>query len=108
MSERKATIYDYKRVCDSFDCGECPLAGYSSCIVSMTDDTDKANEIIIKWCDKNPIKTRQSEFLKMFPNANITDGYIRGCPKEFDTTMEVDCQKSCCDCRKEYWGEEVK
>lgn len=64
----KATIYDYARVCKSYEvCDDCPL--FLKCGALISEEPNKANEIILKWCKEHPIKTRQSEFLKMFPNA---------------------------------------
>lgn len=71
--------------------------------------TDEANEIILNWCKEHPAKTRQSEFLKMFPNARIIDGIIGNCPKHFDTAYACKVTKGTCrDCRKSYWLVEVE
>jgi hypothetical protein len=70
---------------------------------------DKANQIILNWCEEHPIKTRQSEFLKMFPNAKIheTHGVITCCPQTVDKT--VYCEgKRCLTCMKAYWFAEVE
>ena len=64
---------------------------------------------------EHPRKTRQSEFLKMFPNARIApDGCIGGgcCPSDLDTTyvcpMEKSpCRSGCPECRRAYWRAEV-
>ena len=106
----KATIYDYIRMCKSFeqDCRDCPLFTHNdgrSCRQVMEDTPDKANEIILNWCKEHPIKTRQSEFLKMFPNAKIdVDGALSICPQFVN--KDFSCQtseKRCSDCCKEYW-----
>lgn len=65
------------------------------------------------WSKRNPIKTRQSEFLKMFPNAPLRegDGYLNISPCELDTTKynEAECARTiCASCRKKYWMQEVK
>lgn len=107
----KATIYDYIRMCKSFeqDCRDCPLFTPNdgrSCRQVMEDTPDKANEIILKWCEEHPVKTRQSEFLKMFPNAKIANGVVTICPKNVETTLGCSI-KSCEKCSKEYWLAEV-
>lgn len=58
------------------------------------------------------IKTRQSEFLKMFPNApiDVEKKSLCICPQNVDKSL--DCEslgyKNCDECMKAYWLEEVK
>ena len=112
----KATIFDYVRMCRKYhytNCQNCPLWS-ERCNLRMMNDThlDKANEIILKWCEEHPIKTRQSEFLKMFPNVCIYKGAINICPCTIDS--DYDCKSKekyvdfdCTGCKKEYWLAEV-
>lgn len=77
----------------------------------MMNDThlDKANKIILKWCKEHPVKTRQSEFLKMFPNAGIDEnGVVTICPICVDTNFNCVSSISCPKCREEYWLAEVE
>lgn len=110
----KATIYDYIRMCKSFeqDCRDCPLFTPNdgrSCRQVMEDTPDKANEIILKWCKEHPAKKRQDRFLKLYPNSLIDgDNVSHICPRYIN--KQFICQepeKRCCDCRKEYWLAEV-
>ena len=111
---KKATLYDYARMCKYFDddgCQECPVFYKQtetglSCEDFIRHCPDKANEIILKWCEEYPIKTRQSEFLKMFPNAKINNGVVVICPKNVEATLRCDT-KDCGKCREEYWLTEV-
>ena len=110
----KATIYDYARMCKNVkNCEDCPLGVNSngteiSCGYLVREIPDKANEIILKWCEEHPIKTRQSKFLKMFPNAALVDEAVNICPREIDNQYSADCTKlSCYDCKKFYWLAEV-
>lgn len=50
-------------------------------------------------------KTRQSEFLKMFPNAQMDGCTVAMCPGKVDEN--VDCRLQCDDCRKDFWLAEV-
>lgn len=105
----KATIYDYARMCKSYDdCSICPL-GKTTCHLLISKDPDKANEIILKWCEEHPVKTRQSELLKMFPNAKIDNcGTSILCPRWVDKDFKCNRQRLCCtECCKEYWLAEV-
>ena len=75
----------------------------------------EAVAIVERWAKEHPRKTRQSEFLKMFPRVDMTaDGVIAFCPENMDSTFvcpikERDCyDPECGDCRKKYWLEEVE
>lgn len=107
-----------KRMCESYSaCIEaCPLkipvyeSGFT-CIRYCFDNPEKAVEIVEKWSAEHPIKTRQSEFLKMFPNADIQNDVIRICPKKIDqnSVTSEECSRSgCFECRKKYWLAEVE
>lgn len=111
----KATLYDYARICKAFknNCGICPMCIGNNgtnelCAKLVMKFPDKANEIILNWCKEHPVKTRQDEFLKMFPNARIIDGIVGICPKPFETTYACKAANSnCINCRKSYWLAEV-
>ena len=96
----KATIYDYARLCGTvITCDNCPMCATRNGINLSCDDLliknpDKANEIILKWCEEHPIKTRQSEFLKMFPNARKDiDGVIEIAPCISDRHRRANIRK---------------
>ena len=64
-----------------------------------------------QWAAAHPVKTRQSEFLKLFPGADI--GKMDGCltlnPCHFYQKMQEECSgRSCSDCRREFWLAEVE
>lgn len=62
-------------------------------VKSESEDADvikKNIAIVEQWAKDNPVKTRQSEFLKLFPNA----------PKRCENI-------SCGACKTDYWNEEV-
>ncbi len=112
--KEKATIYDYARLCGTvITCDNCPMCATRNGINLSCDDLliknpDKANEIILKWCEEHPIKTRQDKFLKMFPNAPLVDEVINICPNIIDIQYNVDCDEfSCEQCKKSYWLAEV-
>ena len=68
--------------------------------------------IVERWAKEHPIKTRQSEFLKQFPNAPVyTDMHTVALnPCLVDTTLQGHCPKGgrCDDCRREFWMQEVE
>lgn len=76
-----------------------------------------ASEIVAaveKWAKEHPAKTRQSEFLKMFPNAALfsfgTTVICDICPAKVDDTLECDIIRDygCYGCKREYWLAEVE
>lgn len=81
----------------------------------LPDGVEKTVTVLQKWSDEHPRKTRQSEFLKMFPNAKCWhnergDVYIEFCPKLFNNTLK--CRKDgsggCRVCIEKYWSEVVE
>lgn len=112
--KEKATIFDYARMCKKHkNCRGCPLSIALNgmkvvCLDLIKEYTDKANEIILKWCKEHPVETRQDRFLKQYPNAATNEkGRINICPKSLDCDYDQ-CGTLCCaDCRNEYWLAEV-
>lgn len=108
---KKATIYDYARMCKFYkNCDYCALAKTTAiCQVFIEEHPDEANEIILKWCEEHPVETRQSKFLKMFPNASI--GYndcleITHCDIDRNLYTNESCATRDCEkCCEEYWLE---
>lgn len=117
MKKEKATIEDFARMCNknSPKCEECPLALKNNgkgefCIDLIRKFPNEANEIISKWCEEHPIKTRQEKFLEMFPNVELVDGgTINICPNTIDSQYGANCSVlTCKECRRKYWSEEVE
>ena len=63
-----------------------------------------------KWSKEHPAKTRQSEFLKMYPNAVVmTGGVLCIRPCDVDNTIKNLCKTTNCGvCRRDYWLQEVE
>lgn len=79
-----------------------------------------ASEIVAaveKWAKEHPAKTRQSEFLKVIPNApmRIPGNVLDVCPNEVDATQSCPTSTKTSDqtldicylCKKAYWLTEV-
>lgn len=106
------------RLCKDQGCKKCPARKEGVCMVMrmirLADNSDESIEETIskveQWAKDNPVKTRQSEFLKMFPNAmiNESDGILCIPPCNIEGKRIV-CAggKNCGDCRREYWLTEV-
>lgn len=105
------------RLCKNQSCRKCPVWKEGVCMtkhmVGLNDDLIKSiEETVLKveqWAKDHPVKTRQSEFLKMFPDAKINDdGILAFCPGAF-SQKEKYCHKynKCEECCKDYWLKEV-
>lgn len=107
------------RICNTTnDCKECPFRNLKATFPchSWVDSVDVANpekavEIVEKWAAKHPKKTRQSEFLKIYPHVKRFDGIININPCVIENGYRPngdECMASCVECRKEYWLGEVE
>lgn len=93
-----------------------PLIGHSCDVNTATimsfyniESVQKMVQIVEQWAKDHPFKTRQSEFLKMFPNAVIDedDGILGINPCAIDESIGCTDGKGCDGCRRKYWKEEV-
>ena len=75
----------------------------------LPDGVEKTVTVLQKWSDEHPKKTRQSEFLKMYPNAMLCEGeYLNIAPCHLDRNIRKGCLESCINCHREYWLAEVE
>lgn len=109
------------RMCNTFEeCSDCPNYKVVCNVAGWGIDTKKAVEIAEEWDKENPAKTRLSEFLRLFPNAEmVLDSesgkyFPKGCVQGFDKEFECKCEdvlgyvENCCNkCSEEFWEEEV-
>lgn len=100
------------RLCRSKgSCSECPLQDKENCccIMDTIEYMEKAVQIVEQWAKEHPVKTRQSEFLKLFPNAAIDedDGILGIKPCNIDESIGCTNGKGCDGCRRKYWLTEV-
>lgn len=107
-------IKTVNRLCKNLRCKECPVYKERICTVGFDDYSVKSIEETVskveQWAKDNPVKTRQSEFLKMFPNAPKSGRVLDICPKDLDIEYMPPkrCENiSCSDCKTDYWNEEV-
>lgn len=108
------------RLCENQSCRECPVCKEGVCMVmnmvridgGLVESIEETVSKVEQWAKDHPVKTRQSEFLKMFQNARIDDsGVLLFCPKDFLPVgaRNTYCEKheNCKECRKDYWLAEV-
>lgn len=102
------------RMCDYYvNCSECPVGQYKVCasIVGIP----KLIPIIEQWAKEHPVKTRQSELLKLFPEASmLDDGCLNICPNQFvseyrdkETGGCYDPGMDCGKCKRDFWLKEI-
>ena len=103
------------RMCDYYvNCGDCPADDYGGC--TSLDEIPNLVPIVEQWAKEHPVKTRQDEFLKMWPDAEIgDDGLPTVAPCQFDVRFvhgkaQKDCEGRgvCGKCRRDFWLKEVE
>ena len=104
-----------RRMCQSYyGCVGCSLVALGECSLGAEGTTDEMNKIIIetveKWAKEHPAKTRQSEFLKLFPNARmLRDGRCLDiCPQNLENDINCPEHGDCAECACQYWLKEIE
>lgn len=103
-------VKQHERMCNHYtNCDDCPAGDYEGC--SSLNGIFKLVLIVEQWAKEHPVKTRQSEFLKMFPNANLDDygiSLIAPCDV-YDEERKSGCWENGCDkCRHNFWLKEIE
>ena len=104
------------RMCHSYEsCVGCPMEDWDDhCMVSM--NLKQMINTVEQWAKEHPVKTRQSEFLKQYHDADIgDDGYPSVAPCQLYKDMEekdengVCCKNcGCAECRRDFWLKEIE
>ena len=108
-------LKEFNRMCKTYtDCAGCPFESHQYCTENPAWHTDatyeSAVEFLAQWLAERPAKTRQSEFLKLFPNAKkeFKRDILLICPQSLDNGFRCP-SLDCYECRRKYWGgEETK
>ena len=104
-----------ERMCDYYsDCDKCPAKEIIGC-ANITKISQMV-PIVEKWAKEHSVKTRQSEFLKMWPDAEISDdGLPSIAPCQLNVLFihgkaQKDCEdRGVCDkCRRDFWLKEIE
>ena len=104
------------RMCNSYEaCVGCPMYPTDDCCMVRMNLKQMIN-IVEQWAKEHPAKTRQSEFLKQWPDAEIgDDGLPSVAPCQLYKDIEekdengVCCKNcGCAECRRDFWLKEVK
>lgn len=105
-------LKERRRMCKSYEgCKECALNG-TACGGFLTIDAERVVSCVKEWSAAHPLKTRQSVFLEQYPNARVTaKGIVDIWPCAVEKNMQgvVYCNsRSCADCRRKFWTQEVE
>lgn len=72
-------------------------------------DNTRAVKFVERWDAEHPAKTRQSEFLKHYPNARFFSGCLNACPMDVFGDTEINCNaQPCIECKSNFWLAEVE
>lgn len=105
------------RMCNFYmsRCMNCPGNKVAYCATLCAKAIDLV-PIVEQWAKEHPVKTRQSEFLKMWPDAEIGgDGLPNVAPCQLclgliHSEFPEDCESRglCVECRRDFWLAEIK
>lgn len=107
-------IKNMKRMCESYgaNCDGCGLYDEDAMPACTSGKTpEECIAIVEQWAKEHPVKTRQSEFLKLLPGADVgeTDGCLTLDPCNVYKKMRKECEgRKCSECRKAFWSAEVE
>ncbi len=99
-------------MCNSYEaCIGCPMEQTDDCCMLSMNLKQMIN-IVEQWAKEHPVKTRQSEFLKMWPNASVGyNGTLVICPSQADTKAVAECirsERNCDKCKHDFWLKEIE
>lgn len=89
----------------------CDVCIFESNGYNCEEITQKHIDLLQAWSDSHPKKTRQSEFVKIYPNVEIETeyGFVNIAPCTLDERL-YNCGdgKNCDECCKKFWLEEIE
>ena len=107
-------VKEYLRMCTKVDeCEDCPVYKTDFCTVPAKERSQESAEEIVElveeWSAAHPRKTRQSVFLNLFPDADLSTGTVNVCPNSL-YKGKCDCARyqNCLSCKREFWSQEVE
>ena len=108
-------LRERRRMCNAQDdCDTCPIGLVcDDYFVNHNYSKEKASGMVStveQWAADHPIKTRQSEFLKHYPDARIlAHGCLNACPMNVFSDTGINCNaQPCIECKKAFWLAEVE
>lgn len=114
--DAKEFLREYGSMCHKFECcGDCPMENLKEihnkpfCNQVLMEHPDEAIKIVTEYSASK--RTRQSEYLKLFPESlqPMRSGVLDVCPNRIRGMIGCGTpDKSCNKCKEEFWLEEIK
>lgn len=113
-------IKTWARICKRYgDCQKCILSNFCDYSCYEYNNCQVAEQTVAnveQWAKEHPVKTRQSEFLKQWPDAKIGgDGLLSVqpchlCVELIHCKSQEDCKHRgmCGKCRRDFWLKEIE
>lgn len=111
-------LKERKRMCSYYkECDGCELKGVKCSIGNFVTDEHYSKIIatVERWSKEHPYKTRQSVFLKQYPEARLgDDGVLQVDPCSISASYRnarnncATMRRECSNCRREFWSAEVE
>lgn len=103
MAEFNEVIRQFNRMCNNYDCNDCPFD--SNCQFIVIRRPNEAEEIIMNWAKEHPIKTNADKFKEVFGIEYYNDSGTKcdgiKCPSN-ETHSYL-----CSECEyKDFWDKE--
>ena len=113
-------LQERKRMCAERPCVACPVyATGQGC--TEDDNPELVCATVEEWSAAHPRKTRQSVFLKQWPEAKLENGVLKICPFKLTNARPAACptlipyecgtgaaQVQCMKCASDFWMQEVE
>lgn len=78
-------------------------------LFNMNTRAEDVVKEVEEWSAAHPRKTRQNVFLEQWPDAPLNNDGFLFCPMNVDAKFRCCATlKSCADCRREFWMQEVE
>lgn len=105
-------IEERDRMCATSESCHACSANRHGCIFNYPSNNTAKEQVKVleEWLKENSRKTRQSVFLKQWPNAQTdVDNVLLIRPCNVDAKMADCClNRKCVECRYEFWMQEVE